>query len=398
MKEQIQKLWKGLVNDVFHPIRIRIKGLPWICKVLILLLGLLVIGYLKYPGEAKAAVSTVKYYYRASGFPPKGQVPLTAEQRRVLVREINNLTAGLQLQLRDSRTISTQNAWSIAQIVFALERTNLLDVAALVDTADKYYDAKAHGYFEYLQDRKVSHVHISAWMVLAWSMAGLKIDPAQVEFLLDQQNPNGWWAVFESATDSYGNASTFATAFTANALHNFTKRHPQTEFSSDISLAVDKAREWLLSHKAKPCVWYDYYFKENERMESLSISALTLHTLHQMDPNETRTNFKLMDKAWLQSLPGAVHTPTYKEVSAITVETQKAGGRRDVIRHYVLPWQVVATVDAYQNGNWFQRAQAQKWIDNLISSLDQTSLNTSDIPWVAAEFLFALKYLAGQKI
>lgn len=131
-------------------------------------------------------------------------------------------------------------------------------------------------------------------------------------------------------------------------------------------------------------------------MESLSISGLVLHTFHVLAPYSDLPDMESMDSDWVRSLPSEVWGATYKEVSGVRIEVSPDNNKHETIRHYVLPWALLATVDAYKNANWPEKAHALDWIDRLIKELPELQASTGDAYWISTELLIALLGLEAQ--
>jgi hypothetical protein len=66
----------------------------------------------------------------------------------------------------------------------------------------------------------------------------------------------------------------------------------------------------------------------------------------------------------------------------------------DATQYSVLPWMIIATIDAYQDMNVHQKVKALTWIEKATDKIDPSNkeLRKSDWNWLASELLIALKY------
>jgi hypothetical protein len=133
-------------------------------------------------------------------------------------------------------------------------------------------------------------------------------------------------------------------------------------------------------------------------LESVAISGLTLHVLH----HGGKGDLSEIDRLWLKSLPAGIPSPVGFEASNKTIVNDSGlPVQTDDLRHYPLPWRVVAMTDAYPNGSLWERAAALEWLDRLLRSLEPSEealAPLKDAPWVAAELLTALRYLGGESV
>jgi hypothetical protein len=394
------KLIEWLTGEVAKPVIGWVGTLPWIAKAGFLLLLILVAAIINNPSGARAWANTAKYRWRAlrpeDGYP----VPLTKEQRETVNKEIGEITLNLSARVKQ---LDTLNAWSIGQLLAALP-SDVTDSSAstLMTVAAKYSMPDGQGFKEDSSD-SYPEIHVTAWVAYGYAKAGKSIDDSQILFLLRQQETRGvfvgWWPAYPSHSGIRDYASTYATARSVLALdellqHNLVPR----DYIRGAKDSIEMGRIWLRDQKIEGRTrWMDYPYIDGERMESVSISGLVLHTLHTLDPEKNAADLSPIDSEWITSLPDEVPSAIYKEVSGIRVELSTDNNRRDTIRHYVLPWEILATVDAYRNADWSDRARALAWFDKLIGKLPELEASTKDAYWISAELLIGLNALNGQE-
>ncbi len=78
----------------------------------------------------------------------------------------------------------------------------------------------------------------------------------------------------------------------------------------------------------------------------------------------------------------------------------KQEGYKDTVRYYVLPWLIVATVDSYKYASFRERIQSLVFVDKLLTNLETFArqMSAEKRPWIAAEYLISLGYLAGEAV
>ena len=389
--------WLG--RQVWEPVKGWVSRRSWFSKCCLLLILFLVVAGLKYPKETGEWLGSAKYYWIAIRGESGRPIPLTITQRRSLDLAINAMTSILRFKTEQLDDLS---AWSIGQLLASLPRAETDQVLSnLLSVASKYSMPDQRGFKEFENDL-FSQIQVTAWLAYGCAKVGKPFDDRHLEFLLNQQEtqgPNpGWWSVYPCDAKRAENASTYATAWCVLSLHELVSRN--LVLPSHLRLvkrSIDSGRQWLIGQRISDKVrWYDYSFRGGERMESLSVSGLVMHALHVLDPNGVQTPFNQLDAEWLRTLPSEIPSATYKEVSGLTIQLGPVLLRRDTIRHYVLPWELIATVDAYKNGNLFEKVRALKWIDHLLVKAGEFQTSVNDAYWIAAELLIALIYLDGR--
>jgi hypothetical protein len=230
---------------------------------------------------------------------------------------------------------------------------------------------------------------------LALATLGQPAEEAQIEFLLANQKPDGWWPIYPASASS-DNASSYATALCVWALSEHLNRGlvPPTHVKR-VEAGTDRGLAWLLSVRVTGRArWSDYPLVPVGR-ESVGISGLVVHVLH----HARKSNVSAIDRLWLNDLPPAVPAVVEFEASNKTVKNEAGiAVQTDDTRHYALQWAVVATADAYPYGTLWERHAAAGWMERALKPLgpseeaDMAALKAG--PWVAAELLIALRHLA----
>jgi hypothetical protein len=233
---------------------------------------------------------------------------------------------------------------------------------------------------------KLPHTLVTAWVLYALARYNQPATADEIEAVLRRQGETGWWAMFP-ATRNEANASTSATAWTLLALHHhFEKNLIPAHQRAAVSEAMRKTVDWLTRRAVTgQARWTEYPPDQafEKRLEYLAASGLVIHALH------TVAHSNAFDARWLDQLPQRVPGPIENEVAKGYVRGETYFTLDDV-RHYVFPWMLRATVEAYANGNSTQRARALLWLEDAF----QDPLQVEDFRgefWTMAETLFALR-------
>lgn len=347
------------------------------------------------PDKVWKDVATVRFYLAARSLSPPRYLG-TQE----MIRELDNqLTEGSAPSNRE-RTDLGYSAWTEGQIVLALQGRDILDP---VDLAQWFHREAGvcHCWRAGPTDRE--NVAATAWVLLA--LARMQVRPSQeeIEFLLANQHRPGWWQFFpasgplkSAAPEDPRNASTYATSFSILALQELLKRNlvPGPD-EQRLRAAIAKGRNWLLSSTipGKPGRWKDYPNGEDGH-ESIGISGIALHALHRTPGPLPLVN----DADWMAQLPTEMPHAAEVAISGQPVHITADEFARDGTHMFAFPWLLVGTVDAYPQGNLIQRTQALRLLSDAPREQDGLRMEAQGKPWVAAEFLIALRYLRGDDV
>ena len=212
-----------------------------------------------------------------------------------------------------------------------------------------------------------------------------------MRFILKEQKRDGWWAVFQ-ATDDQANASTFGTAWALIGLQTQlqNKLIPQT-MEEEVSNAIGKGSNWLIRHRESGSRWKDYPFHEKGE-KSDSLSGLVMHALHLTAPN----SITQLKKDWLNKLELS-KVPSSRERSQSFLWVRVRGGApgQGLLRSNC------ATVDVDRNSGrvrcrqLLERTRALLWMERALNQESVIHADTQVDNWWRAEFLLALRYVAG---
>jgi hypothetical protein len=231
--------------------------------------------------------------------------------------------------------------------------------------------------------------------MLAYSRLNQRPDQKQITFLIRNQHSAGWWPIFPSIDrDEYG--STYATTMSVWSLEELLKKGLIVrEQEPAVEAAVQRGRSWLISHNIRgQARWSDYQSSEYGQ-QSIGLSGLVMHVLHLLpDPAPA-----WLDQDWMSSLPTALPHANEQIASGKPIALLDGTVFTDTTHNFSLPWLIIATADAYPNGNLFQRAAALRLLGQLDTRRqDDLRRELQNMPWAAAELLMALRYLSGEKI
>ena len=329
-------------------------------------------------------------------------VPLISSDVQKVEESIHRIEASLVPDL-SNRGKDGYESWATAQTTVALSdriETNAELKSAVIDYFQQQMDKQCNCWREIPKIVSARHIPNSAWVMYAMARLHKSASDGQINFLLQTQQPGGWWAVFPTE-DLQENASTYATgwamlALTEQAAQGLVKGSTLAKVKESLA----RGEGWLLSirtpHKTR---WKDYPLSVGSTFtppgkESLGISGLLLHVLHRLSEINNDTNLiKDLDQAWLENLPSVI--PGSTDADQASRHINSIDGRVQENIHYLkLPWAIIATADAYQNGLFRQKLFGTLWIDRVIRESDMLSGElASNQNWARAEAVISLKHL-----
>jgi hypothetical protein len=320
-----------------------------------------------------------------------GQIPLSAEAKANFKKSIDALGGYLSGQGADMGRRPELNAWAIAEIWLALHGLDPA-VANGGPRLREFMTANRDSVCQCWRETpdKLPHTLVTAWVLYALAHYDQPATADEIAAVLKRQGDTGWWAMFP-ATRSESNASTSATTWTLLALHHhYEKSLIPPDQRPAVAEAIRKTVDWLTRRAiAGQARWTEYPPDETfeKRLEYLAASALVVHALHTVAKSND------FDTLWLDQLPQRVPPPLENEVAKGYVRGETYFTLDDS-RHYIFPWMLRATVEAYAHGNAMQRARALLWLEEAF----KTPLRPEDFRsefWTMAETLFALRHVQG---
>jgi hypothetical protein len=393
----LKEILQPIVERWIRTVTLWLRRLPFLAQANIVLAAAIVGLTWEFSGALSQWTSLDDRLVRVA-VSGRSKPPIARDLRERLLPEIRNRTEQLHAQLRQHYAAQPQpgsfyfTAWTTAEIVAALTDRDI-DAAQTIayfnrergPGSERFGPSSAFGWAKYGKAGYPPHLDVTSWVLLAFAQLHYSVDSKELEFVLGSQKQAGWWPIYPSSDDER-NASCDATAMTIWALHEqLAVGAPDRD---KITLAVASGAQWLYSQRSpKTARWRDY----PAGRPLLSVSGLALHALHMVGGYD----LKDIDRLWLRSLPNTLPRADEYDVSARTVfRSSNDPIQTDDTKYYSLPWAIVATIDAYPNGNIFDRAFALNWLERVIAASPLETLKGDNHDnWVLALNLLALKRL-----
>ena len=385
---KLEEMLDALLEPFWLWVRAWTKDLTWQGRALLLVLVGLVALTVAYWNSLPLFYRSAAAFGKIVTSTPT-QIPLDSSLTFKVRETSRRLAEGLRGDLNDPDNLYPPSAWTLAQLTAA--SNGMIEIKAEVVRAYIRNTEKiAYNCWQETPDG-LPNVAVSGWVLFALAQLNFPATEAEVRFFLKEQKRDGWWSVFQ-ATDDEANASTFGTAWALIALQTQLRNKliPQI-MEEDVSNAIGKGSNWLMRHRESGSRWKDYPFHEKGE-KSDSLSGLVMHALHLTAPN----SITQLKKDWLNKLELS-KVPSSRERSQSFMWVRVRGGApgQDSFVQIALPWMLIATADAYGAGNLRERTRALLWMERALNQEFVIHADTQVDNWWRAEFLLALRYVAG---
>jgi hypothetical protein len=138
----------------------------------------------------QTALLTVRY---AVGAPPVSlAAALSAEQKATFEKCSERLVAHLATEMEERR--QNPNAWSMAQMAVAVGGRRDFDVESVERFFQVEKDGRAHAWRD--SPSGLPHTGVSGWVAASLSRMNRRLEPATLQFFLNNQQPDGWWLIY----------------------------------------------------------------------------------------------------------------------------------------------------------------------------------------------------------
>lgn len=396
---------KPVVDELMHRFGLRLKQMKtWHLVMLALFLALFSMLYLQ-PG---GVLGTVRQYGDAIALTPRvlfggDRIPLTAKQRSLLQQHVYRLSSQLTGAYENRDASPYMNAWAISQVGIAVNDENLFSNPSFVEAILATRDPASGAWKE--SEEAGIHLPSTCWSLIALTKAGAPADDTVAYLIKARRTSDGAWGVYE-VPDYPENASTYATAWAVIALNTWSSSSSATGTLKNEAIAASaRAVSWLASrHVGDTWTWSDYPQYPAEGTPSISLTGLVVHVLAKTQSERSGYEFKDIAAGSIAGLSGTAYTPWAKEVSGAVLIVEKNANSsfkpKDTVRYYILPWTLIQIADTYKHSGFRARIMAIQYVDDVLKKLEGYSaqMSAESRPWIAAEYLMALRYLLGEEI
>src|SRR5260370_15353658 len=279
------------------------------------------------------------------------------------------------------------SAWTVSKMTVALLGGQEADGKTFAELLNKMRFANCDCW-KVVSNQPFQDTATVNWIAFAMAKVGQKLSSGDIATILNNQH-NGWWPAFSSATDNEANASTYATAWSVLALHEQMRLGIAESQRREVQAKIDRGKGGLINKKMQGKARWTDYPNGTPRKEMIGLSGLVVHVLHRLDAN-TRD----IDAEWMRDLPADIPKSDDQDANPLFAVMPNGNYAQDNTRQLRLPWTIIATVDAYPNGALSDQARANKWFRRFATQIGpHVATVMSNMPWAASELTIALRYL-----
>jgi hypothetical protein len=385
MFDYFRKKIEILLDAVLAPVWQWVMAASWRTKILILIVLAAVAAVVANPDVALRGISRTLVAYHVA-FPKGRSLPFAANTVTSLDAAAKRLAVTVSGDLVQLNAPDV-TVWSAAQSVVASRSAQLDNKPEIVAFIRGLTAPNCACWVELPEQKDAPHAtFISGWVMAALAALDTPATEDELQFALHAQSSDGSWHTFTVA-DQPQHASTYSTAWLVIGLTEQKRKHfiPAADAHA-VDGALTHAVGWLLSHRSG-ARWKGYPQMPSSA-ESESISGLALHALHLAAPERAVS----LDNDWISSLPDRAIAASDGENNY--VELEGANGRAiDTYVQLKLPWMLVATVDAYPQGDLLHRVRAMEWLERSLNHQSVVNAEATDSTWWRAELLYSLNYV-----
>ena len=315
------------------------------------------------------------------------RIPLSGDAQQATALALKRLAPSTHADLSTDLSQSPMTPWSASQSVLALRSAGweIPDKQAYLAFVNGGRFAQDCFCWTELVDQPRSEVvgFVGGWVMAAFSQIGEPVSPADLDYVLKQQNAAGWWPMFpESGAAQY--QSTYTTAWLALGLHMQSAAGLiPADKKPAVDRAISRATVWLMRSR-QGARWKAHPNADGSAVPE-TLSGFVLHVLHKAG----KMDLTDVDRAWLDTLPQKDLEPASLDKHYNVLQY----GHRSAIDHIVeirLPWILLGTADAYANGTAKQKARTLNWIEKILRSPEVRGADTEGTDWVRAEVLLGI--------
>ena len=210
-------------------------------------------------------------------------------------------------------------------------------------------------------------------------------------YLLDQQNTDGWWPLYENSGNNSQNASTYSTAVALWALEEGLKHNSiQINLIDKAQFSIEKAKTWLMSIRKYPCEWSAYPNRQTNIKPTVTISTIVTHILLTTDPDKIKdVAEKCLNEFSEESLQISDNMDVFGEI----IQLDNGSIKTDSVRHQRLIWKILAMSNLYPHLSLTGKSQIRSYVEKSLftdSTSPEAILNDN---WQKAELALMLKSL-----
>jgi serine/threonine protein kinase len=346
-------------------------------------------------------LAVIPYYIRLKLSANNTQIELSSSRKKDLDKAINitkekTLTEFNKylVEFENKPDAFKNNIWTFSNFIVALSTAGYpLEADRLDAVLNKNQTVEGC----WMEERTGCKMIVSGWVMLAKKDLGKPVLDKQLEFVLKNQSPEGWFPAYPFPENSK-NAATYPTsiivwALTEQLRHNLINRNNKEK----VQTAIIKGVGWLLKIRKRQTQDFQWNACPNDneivRLPSSGLDGTIVYLLHTVAESglqipDSDRELKEIDSIWLDYL-SQINTLSLEDKVDGRCNTVTADGDiMDRTIRFSIPWSIAATVKAFPNGTDWQKAVASKWSEDIPIENEYKGFNFG-----ASEYLIGLSYL-----
>jgi hypothetical protein len=234
------------------------------------------------------------------------------------------------------------------------------------------------------------HTAATSWVLTAMTVNSIQPSEEMWSYLLEQQNSEGWWPLYENSGKKSENANTYSTAVALWSLEEGLKRKLiQKNLIEKAQSKVENARSWLKTAKIGPCEWSIYPNRKATTKPSVTISTIVIYVLLITKSDSLNdSEAEKCNDAFINE-PLKITDDMYSSGEIIATDDGKL--IEDGVNHQKLVWKILALSKLYPHLSLTGKSQIRKYVEKSLFT-DFTSPESSlKLPWQKAELALMLR-------
>jgi serine/threonine protein kinase len=346
-------------------------------------------------------LSTVPYYLQLKLWQTDKGINLSSSQKNALNNSINDTKEKVLsefnkylVEFESKEDAFKTNIWTFSNFIVALSSAGYPLEA---DRIDAVLNKNQTNEGCWMEERTGCKMIVSGWVMLAKKNLGKPITDKQLEFVLKNQSPEGWFPAY-AFPDEARNAATLPTSIIIWGLSEQLSHNLVSENNKEkVQTAIIKGVNWLL--KTRKLQTKDFMWSacpndnETVQLPSSGLDGTVVFLLHNIAKSglkipELVENLKEIDSMWLNNLSQMKTLSLEDKVDGRCNTVTADGDIMDRSIRFTIPWSIIATTEAFPSGTAWQKASATQWLDTLPISQEYKGFNFG-----ASEHLIGLSHL-----
>ena len=385
--KKLEEFAQGILDPIWIKLQNWVKELSWGKRIAVLMVVLSVGFVIRYYESLPLWVEYSLIFSRVVININETTIPLSTSLSKQLHETTKRLSNSLQQDITNPQKMNPESPWALSQAVIASNRIAHIDKNKIQTYFENVSSKKCNCWQEILNDSYPSLIPASGWIIYAMAELGIPATDAEISFFLNEQHKDGWWGLFPLEGSEF--ASTYGTAWAVLGLQNQLSNNLVSKVLTDSVVdAISKASAWLISNRENNDSRWKNYPLSTKGQISESISGLVLHTLN-LTSSDSISQIK---ESWLDKIPLTVPLVSDSENYFIWIPTKDKSFQIDKFVQIKLPWLLLATIDSYSDGDFFQRIKALKWLEDTLKQKNVINADRQPDNWWRAELLLAINY------